>query len=238
MEKKWIVGNWKMHGSNALAAELVSAAVGAKTQRAEVVICPPFTLLAGVHGLIRGKGLHLGGQDCHQAVEGAYTGDTSAAMLVEAGCGYVILGHSERRTQHQETDALIRAKCEAALAAGLKVILCVGESLTEREAGKAESVVATQLKDCMPASATTGNLLLAYEPVWAIGTGKTASLGDIEQMHRFIGAKAKGFTVLYGGSVKPGNAKEIMSVPGVGGVLVGGASVEPQSFAAIIGAAG
>lgn len=237
MKKKWIIANWKMNGSRNLATELAAAAKQSSRAGAEVVLCPPFTLLMHVEGLVRGSGIHVGGQNCHQEMQGAHTGDISAAMLLEAGCNYVILGHSERRQHHGENDALIKAKCEIAMASGLKTILCIGETEAERKKGKEREVVSRQLSACMPRQANSDNLLIAYEPVWAIGTGAVPSTAQIQEMHQHIRKEADGFTVLYGGSVKSSNAAEILGVPGVGGLLIGGASLEPESFAAIIGAA-
>ena len=191
--------------------------------------------------------IHVGGQDCHGELEGAHTGDISAEMIADAGGTHVIVGHSERRTDHKEDDALIHGKALAAYRAGLVAIICVGETLTERDAGKALDVVGQQLSDSVPDSATAANTIIAYEPVWAIGTGRTPSLADIEEMHsdirarltsRFGGDIANGIRILYGGSVKPGNAAEIFAVPNVDGGLVGGASLKAADFSQIVKAAG
>lgn len=230
---KYIVGNWKMNGSQALAGALVprvaslAAQVGSK---AEIVLCPPAPLLPEVGRRMQGSFLALGAQDVSPHKDGAYTGDVSAAMLKEAGCRYVIVGHSERRQYHAESDVLVKAKAEAALAGGLIPIVCIGETLAQREAGQAKEVVKTQL-----ASLPGGQFLLAYEPVWAIGTGRTPTLSDIAEMHAHIGAMVKA-GVLYGGSVKAANAADILQTPGVAGVLVGGASVNAEEFCGIIAA--
>jgi triosephosphate isomerase len=202
----------------------------------DVAICPPATLLAAAGG----QGLALGGQDCAPQADGAHTGDVSAAMLADAGAAYVILGHSERRRDHGETDALIAAKANAAMEAGLSTILCVGETLEERKAGRAEAVVGAQLAASLPARCD-GQVVVAYEPVWAIGTGLTPGLDDIQAMHAFIRATlvtrfAMGgaMRVLYGGSVKPDNAAAIFRVPEVDGGLIGGASLKSADFLAIV----
>lgn len=232
----YVIGNWKMHGSMQLAQALSQAAIaaahaaGAGTQ---VVLCPPAPYLTVVAAHLAGSPVALGGQDCHAQREGAFTGDVSAAMLKEVGCRYVIVGHSERRQYHGETDEAVRAKAEAALSAGLTPVICVGESLEDRQAGRAEAVVAAQLAGCLPKQ---GKFILAYEPIWAIGTGLTATASDIAAMHRHIGSLAGGFPVLYGGSVKAENAASLLALPGVGGVLVGGASVSAEAFTAIINA--
>ncbi|MBM3535576.1 MAG: triose-phosphate isomerase [Alphaproteobacteria bacterium] len=238
-----IVSNWKMNGLGADGVALASA-VAAKVKAdpaksREVAVCPPFTLLERVGAAIAGSGVGLGGQDCAPKASGAFTGDVSAPMLKDAGCFWVILGHSERRAGHKETDAQVRAKLEAAEAAGLATIACVGETLAEREAGKALEVVAGQLQGSLP-DKRPGRWVVAYEPVWAIGTGKTATADDIKAMHAHIrsclgrrhGGLA-GLSVLYGGSVKGDNAREILGVPGVDGALVGGASLKAEEFWAI-----
>jgi triosephosphate isomerase len=238
-----IVGNWKMNGLGgdgvALAAA-ISAKVKANPAKArEVVVCPPFTLLERVGAAVAGSGVGLGAQDCAPKPSGAFTGDVSAPMLKDAGCAWVILGHSERRAGHKETDAAVRAKLEAAEAAGLVTIACIGETLAEREGGKALEVVAGQLQGSLP-DKRPGRWVVAYEPVWAIGTGKTATSDDIGAMHAHIRASLErrygrlgGLSVLYGGSVKGDNAKEILAVPGVDGALVGGASLKAEEFWAI-----
>ena len=230
---KLVAGNWKMHGQAAEAQALARAiAAGAAGLKAEVLICPPATLIARMAEAARGTAIRIGGQDCHAAASGAHTGDISAAMLVDAGASHVILGHSERRTDHGETDAQVLAKAQAALSAGLTAIICIGETEAERDAGRTLDVVGTQLHGSVPAGATAANLVIAYEPVWAIGTGRTPTIPEIAEVHAFlrarltarIGAEAAGVRLLYGGSVKPSNAAEIFAVPHVDGALVGGAS--------------
>lgn len=234
MQKKWVIGNWKMHGSRALAEQLVQATL--KAENVQPVLCCPFTLLSFVHGLTRDTAIKLGAQDCHALGQGAFTGDICAAMLMEAGCTHVIIGHSERRQHHGETDTLVHQKAQSALAAGLNVILCIGESGQEREQGKAKETITRQLNESMPRSANSDRLLIAYEPIWAIGTGKTPTVPDITEIHTLIKYQAPGFPVLYGGSVNPGNASEILRLPEVDGVLVGGASLDPEGWAKILSA--
>ena len=209
-----------------------------------MVVCPSAHLLAPVASCLEDSRLGLGGQDCHAKVSGAHTGDVSAAMLADIGCGYVIVGHSERRADHGESDAMVRAKAEAAHVAGLIAIICVGETEAERDAGQATSVVEKQLQGSVPQSATAANTVVAYEPVWAIGTGKTATIGDIAEIHgharavlKKIAGDGSAMRILYGGSMKPGNAAEIFSVPDVGGALVGGASLVADDFIGIADAA-
>lgn len=242
-----IAGNWKMNGlAEALdQARAVAAALDAKPAGARVAICPPATLLDRLSQTLEGSIVLTGGQDCHPKASGAHTGDVSAAMLVDAGARLVILGHSERRTDHGETCALVSAKVEAALAGALEPIICCGESLEQREAGSAIAVVTGQIRNSLPASLADQAFAVAYEPIWAIGTGRTASVVNIEEMHAVIRAElvAKfgdhGATapILYGGSVKPDNAVEILSAAEVGGALVGGASLKAVDFLAIIAAA-
>lgn len=218
---QWIFGNWKMNGDAALSKALVAASMGAKHK---VVLCPPFTLLHTIQGVT------LGAQDCSAAAEGAFTGDISAKMLRAAGCEWVILGHSERRQHHAETDALIAKKLEQALAAGLNVVLCVGETEAERKAGQEQAVVSKQLSILASHKPqATNHCLVAYEPVWAIGSGLVPTAEQITTMHRHI-AKQTGLPVLYGGSVKPENAAEIVALEGVSGILVGGASLQPEGW--------
>jgi triosephosphate isomerase len=240
--RRLVAGNWKMNGlvadATALAQELARLAA-AQPPAAELLVCPPFTLLALVGRLLGGGAVALGGQDCHAAAKGAHTGDVSAEMLQDVGCRYVILGHSERRADHGESDAAVRGKILAAWRAGLVAILCVGETRAEREAGRAEAVVAAQLEGSMPQGADAGRLVVAYEPVWAIGTGLTPTGEDIARMHAAIRARTPaGVRILYGGSVNPGNAAAIFALAEVDGALVGGASLKAQDFWAIARAAG
>jgi len=244
--RKLAAGNWKMNGLAASRAELVAmlSAVGAPD--CDVLICPPATLVAGFADMARGSAIFIGGQDCHADTGGAHTGDISAGMIADAGGTAVIVGHSERRADHGETDALVRAKAVAAWRAGLVAIVCVGETGAQRDAGAAIDVVETQLAGSLPDGATGANTVVAYEPVWAIGTGRTPSLEDIAEIHDAIRAALAGrfgnggeaIRVLYGGSVKPGNAAEIFAVSSVDGGLVGGASLKAADFLGIIAAAG
>jgi triosephosphate isomerase (TIM) len=242
--RKLVAGNWKMNGLRAdglaraggLAARARAATDGLDC---DVLLCPPATLLAAVAEVLAGSGIALGGQDCHAEPKGAFTGDISAEMLADAGCTYVILGHSERRRVHGETDAIVRAKFGAARRSGLVPILCVGETLAERETGRATETVAGQLAGSLPESSTPGRLIVAYEPVWAIGTGRTATADDILAMHRAIRARLPAATsILYGGSVNANNATEILGLAGVDGALVGGASLLVDDFWAIALACG
>ena len=244
-QRPYIVGNWKMHGTRGMLSEARAIDRAAeRLTKAEVALAPPFTL---IHATRKEAGLiGVGAQDCHFADGGAHTGDVSAAMVKDAGAGFVILGHSERRADHGETDAIVRAKAESAISAGLSVIVCVGESEAERDAGTAVDVVCNQLEGSLPATVEAlEKLTVAYEPVWAIGTGRTPSLEDIAEMHKAIrerlvaiyGEGAADTRILYGGSVKPANAAEILVVDNVGGALVGGASLTAESFLGIIVAA-
>ena len=245
----WIVGNWKMHGLRpdlgeveAVAAHVASLAARLGDDR--VGLCLPFTLIAPAADRLGGKApLLLGGQDCHTERQGPHTGDVSAAMVKDAGADLVILGHSERRRDHGETSALVRAKQEAALEAGLRCIVCVGETWAEREAGGAERVILRQLAESLAAGADAENTIIAYEPVWAIGTGRSAEPEDIAAMHAAIrealagmGQQREAMAVLYGGSVKPENAAAIFATRHVDGALVGGASLKADSFTAIVDA--
>ena len=240
MTRRLVAGNWKMNGLAASAAMLEALPEPAGC---DVLVCPPATLVARLAG---GR-FAVGGQDCHPEPAGAHTGDISAEMLADAGASAVIVGHSERRADHGETDALVAAKAAAAWRAGLMAIVCVGETEAERDAGRTLERVGAQLAGSIPAGATAESLAVAYEPVWAIGTGRTASLAEIAEVHGFIrdalarrfGAEAgAGIRLLYGGSVKPGNAAAIFAVPNVDGALVGGASLTAADFGAIIAAAG
>ena len=234
-----LAGNWKMNGLAKSAAELAKIIKGAAGLNADVLVCPPFTLIARFVEMARGSPVAIGGQDCHAAASGAHTGDISAEMLADAGARAVIVGHSERRTDHGETDAQVRAKAQAAWRAGLLAIVCVGEQRAEREAGKTLDVVGSQLSGSLPDGATETNLVVAYEPVWAIGTGLTPTATDVAEVHSFIRKRlierfqGRGIRILYGGSVKPANARELLSVPDVNGALVGGASLKADDFLGI-----
>ena len=235
-----VAGNWKMNGSltmaAALADEVKTLAAAATDLPVELLLCPPHPYLGAVSVALSGSGIALGGQDCHTAPSGAHTGDVAATMLVDLGCGYVILGHSERRADHGESSALVAAKAKAAIAAGLIAIVCVGETEAQRDAGEAEKIVEKQIVDSIPLESTAADLVIAYEPVWAIGTGRTPTTADVAAMHRHIRrlvARLGPVRLLYGGSVKPANAAELMAVPEVNGALVGGASLKAADFWAI-----
>ncbi len=246
MRRKLIAGNSKMNGLRdpgvALARELAARAGAAGPLGYDLLVCPPAPLLVPVGEAIRGSAIGLGGQDCHSERAGAHTGDISAEMLEDAGCGYVLAGHSERRADHGESDATVRAKAEAAQAAGLIPIVCVGESAEERTAGRALAVIERQVSHSLPRAGEPSDLVIAYEPVWAIGTGRTATPGDVAAAHAHIRALLAGLLgeaaagalrILYGGSVKPDNAAELLAVAGVDGALVGGASLDAEHFWAI-----
>jgi len=241
-----VAGNWKMNG---LRDEGLALASALKTRATaglpcEILVCPPFTLLQDVGKALEGSGIAIGGQDCHDSDPGAHTGDIAAAMLKDAGCSYVIVGHSERRVSHGETDALVHRKAKAAQAAGLSVIVCVGETEAERIRNLTFDVLARQVEASLPDGAKGANTVIAYEPVWAIGTGKTPTADDIAAAHRQIraivaraahGTPATGsIRILYGGSVKAGNAREILKIPEVDGALVGGASLKADEFWGIV----
>jgi triosephosphate isomerase len=244
-ERPYIVGNWKMNGSRAMLAEARAIDRGAeRLMKVEVALAPPYTL---IHATRKEAGLiGVGAQDCHAAEGGAHTGDISAAMLKDSGAGFVIVGHSERRADHGESDADVKAKAQSALAAGLAVIVCVGETEAERDAGKAEQVVSRQLQGSLPdGEGVAAKVTIAYEPVWAIGTGRTPTVADVGAMHRAIrerlraiyGDEGAAVRILYGGSVKPENAGELLAADEVGGALVGGASLTAESFLGIVAAA-
>ena len=245
--RKLIAGNWKMNGLAAALAEAraLADAVAADRPACRVALCPPATLIERMAGAINGGGVEIGGQDCSAKASGAFTGDVSADMLKDAGAGLVILGHSERRAGHGETDELVAAKVEAALAAGLEPIVCVGETLDERDAGEAEAVVSRQVAGSLPDALKGRVFAVAYEPVWAIGTGRTPTLEQIEAVHRAVraamverlGEAGRTAPILYGGSVNPANAVEILRVAEVGGALVGGASLKAADFIQIVRAA-
>ena len=246
-QTRLIAGNWKMNGTVADLSEAQTLMQDlAQTPAAtRVALCPPATLIARMAWFLREGALEVGGQDCRAEISGAYTGDISAEMLADAGAKLVILGHSERRAGYGETDALVAAKAEAALRAGLEPIICVGETLQEREAGRAVEVVRGQVMGSLPASLDGKVFAVAYEPVWAIGTGLTPTLEQIEEVHAAVraamverlGEGGRTAPILYGGSVKPANAAEILAVPEVGGALVGGASLKAADFLGIIRAA-
>lgn len=244
-ERLFIVGNWKMHGTRAMLSEARAIDRAAeRLMKVEVALAPPFTL---IHAIRKEASLiGVGAQDCHAAEGGAHTGDVSAAMVKDSGAGFVIVGHSERRADHGETDADVRAKADSALGVGLAVIVCVGETEAERDAGKAEKVVARQLEGSLPqGEGAAAKVTVAYEPIWAIGTGRTPTVDDIGAMHRAIRAKlveiygedGAAIRILYGGSVKPDNAGELLASDEVGGALVGGASLSAESFLGIVAAA-
>jgi triosephosphate isomerase (TIM) len=239
--RKLIAGNWKMNGLKAdgvaLASDLAARMKAAGTVKFDLLVCPPFPLLFPVADAIKGSGVVLGAQNCSDKAKGAYTGDVAPAMLVDTGATYVILGHSERRNGWGETDAQIKAKAVAANEANLVTIVCVGELEAERVAGKQNAVVGAQLAGSVPDGATAANTVIAYEPVWAIGTGKTATPDDVKEMHAFIRAElvkrfadGAAFRILYGGSVNAANAEQLMAVDNVDGALVGGASLKPADF--------
>lgn len=241
-----VAGNWKMNGLGASLAEAEKIAAGVRSGQTgafEAMLCPPATLLAPMRARLGAGPVLLGGQDCHANASGAHTGDISAEMIKDAGGVAVIVGHSERRADHGESDIMVQAKALAAHRAGLTAILCVGETEAERNAGKAQDVVGGQLAGSLPAGAAAANLVVAYEPVWAIGTGRTPTAADVGEMHAFIRARLQArfkdgaqFRILYGGSVKPSNAVELMGVANVNGALVGGASLKAEDFLGIIAA--
>ena len=236
--RQLIAGNWKMFGLTAEAAGIATPLLDAGPLTRDLLVCPPATQVAAVARLLAGSPVAVGGQDCHTATHGAHTGDISAPMLRDAGARYVILGHSERRQNHGETDSLVRAKTMAAVAAGLIPIVCVGESADERQAGWETAVVGKQLNGSLPDDFSG---VVAYEPVWAIGTGRTATEADVAAMHLFIrqtlvrrfGAAGEALLILYGGSDRAANAASLLAVPHVGGALVGGASLKAEDFLGI-----
>jgi len=238
-----VAGNWKMNGLKASAAELgkVIAGAGDIWTRVDLMICPPATLIMTFVQAAAGSKIEIGGQDCHAAPSGAFTGDISAEMLADLGARAVIVGHSERRTLHKETDTEVRAKAQAAWRAGLTAIVCIGETRAERRAGHTLAVLGRQLDGSLPDGVTAARLVVAYEPVWAIGTGLTPTVADVAQAHEFVrkriverhGAVGNAVRVLYGGSVNPANAKDLMAVANVDGALVGGASLKAEDFLGI-----
>jgi triosephosphate isomerase (TIM) len=241
--RQLIAGNWKMNGLSGEAAAIVTPLRDAADSLAcDLLVCPPFTQIAAVASLLAGSAVAVGGQDCHTAEKGAHTGDISAAMLRDCHATWAILGHSERRQDHHESDALVLAKTKAAIAAGLTPIVCVGETEAQRASGQQNTVVGGQLAGSLPEGFAG---VVAYEPVWAIGTGKTATEADVAAMHLFIretlvrqlGSAGEGMRILYGGSVRPANAAALLAVPHVGGALVGGASLKAEEFLGIARAA-
>ncbi|MDB5556315.1 MAG: tpiA [Rhizobium sp.] len=238
-----VAGNWKMNGTRDSLNELKAMAEGAPdlSDKIDMLICPPATLLYVATALVTDSPLKIGAQDCHVAQSGAFTGDISAAMIADCFGTFAIVGHSERRTLHKENDALVRAKAEAAIAAGLIAIVCIGETEAERKSGSTLDVIRTQLAGSVPDGATGQTVVVAYEPVWAIGTGLTPTTGDVEEAHAFMRAELKTrfggeggkMRILYGGSVKPSNAAELMAVANVDGALIGGASLKSADFLAI-----
>ena len=245
MRRKLAAGNWKMHGLGADLAELDALARAHPAPACEILICPPAPLIHRAARCVAGTPLRIGGQDCHAAAAGAHTGDVSAAMLADAGASHVILGHSERRADHDERNEEVRAKARAALQAGLAAIICLGETLAEREAANTLDIIAGQMSGSIPDAVTGESLVIAYEPVWAIGTGRVPGPDQIGEVHGFIRARlerrfgagvGRSVRLLYGGSVKAGNAAEIFAVPYVDGALVGGASLRAADFAPIIAA--
>ena len=243
MRRKLAAGNWKMNGTATSLSEIRILADAYSAPSCEILICPPATLLARMAEAVGTAPIRLGGQDCHPNASGAHTGDISAGMLKDAGASHVIVGHSERRADHAEDDALVCAKAGAAYGSALVAVICVGETEAERDAGDTLKVIGTQLAGSVPDGATADNTVIAYEPVWAIGTGRTPTLDQIAEVHDFMRAQlakrfddAEGMRLLYGGSVKPSNATEIFAVSNVDGALVGGASLKAVDFGGIIAA--
>ena len=240
-----VAGNWKMNGLKPAAAELGKIVHGStELPNADLLVCPPATLVMMFASAVHGSKVAIGAQDCHAEPSGAFTGDISAEMLADAGASAVIVGHSERRTYHAETDSMVRAKALAAWRAGLTAIVCIGETKTQRTAGQTLDVLGAQLSGSLPGAALAGGLVIAYEPVWAIGTGLTPTPADVAKVHDFIrerlikrfGATGEEIRVLYGGSVKPANARELLGVANVDGALVGGASLKVADFLGIAAA--
>jgi triosephosphate isomerase (TIM) len=240
-----IAGNWKMNGLKASLAEFEAMLAGAPkvAAKADLLVCPPVTLIAAFAEQARGSTLAIGGQDCHPKASGAHTGDISAEMLADAGASAVIVGHSERRADHGESDALVRHKAEAAWRAGLTAIVCIGETQQQRDSGQTLDICGGQIKGSLPDGTSAARLVVAYEPIWAIGTGLTPTVEDVEQIHKFIretltarfGGEGARIRILYGGSVKPSNAADLMAVANVNGALIGGASRKAADFLAIAG---
>ncbi|MCW9035297.1 MAG: triose-phosphate isomerase [Rhodospirillales bacterium] len=238
-----IAGNWKMNGLSGdgfeLAEALVDGMADVETPAYDMLICPPFTLIGGIAALLDDSAIALGAQDCHAAEKGAHTGDISAAMLADAGCDFVIVGHSERRTDHGEDDATVKAKAEAAQGADLIAVVCIGETEAQRDAGETLDVVCRQIQGSVPGNSIAANTVVAYEPVWAIGTGRTPTNDEVQEVHAEIRKEisgllgeevAQGMRLLYGGSMKPGNAKDLLALADVDGGLIGGASLKAEDF--------
>lgn len=246
--RKLAAGNWKMNGLKAdgvALAEQLAARAAKEPLPCDIVICPPATLLHSIETILSRSAIALGAQNCHVAPSGAHTGEIAAPMLKDAGCDYVILGHSERRAEQGETDALVKAKVAAARAAGLVPIVCVGETLAERDAGETLAVVASQLQGSLPAELSAPEIVIAYEPVWAIGSGRTPTAAQIAEVHAHIREQLVAsvrspseIRILYGGSVKAANAPGLMGIANVDGALVGGASLDAEEFWAIAQACG
>lgn len=243
--RKLAAGNWKMNGTRAALAEVRALIAAVDAPGCDMLLCPPATLIAAMAEIAQGSALNVGAQDCHAKASGAHTGDLSAPMLADAGASHVILGHSERRADHGETDTQVKAKAEAVIAAGLVAIICVGETEAQRDEGNTLEVIGRQLDASVPHGATAAHLVIAYEPVWAIGTGKTATPEQAQEVHAFIRSEVAAFDakiasslpILYGGSVKASTASELFMQPDVDGGLVGGASLLAQEFSAIVAAA-
>jgi triosephosphate isomerase (TIM) len=239
-----VAGNWKMNGTTGSLKEprLLAGMLRDVKLKCDVLVCPPATLLRRVKAVMKGSKIKVGGQDCHAAASGAHTGDTSAEMLKDAGASAVIVGHSERRTNHGETDTMVSDKAKAAYRAGITAIICIGETNEQRKAGETLSVLSAQLKGSVPEGANASNTVIAYEPVWAIGTGLTPTTAQVVEAHahirqelvRLIGNEGQSTRLLYGGSVKPSNAQELLSAENVDGALVGGASLKAADFIGII----
>ncbi len=245
MRRKLAAGNWKMNGTGAALAEVQALAKAHPSPDCDILICPPAPLLHRAAQLVAGTAIAIGAQDCHDEPSGAHTGDTSAEMILDAGAQHVILGHSERRADHHETSEMVRAKARAAMQAGLSAIVCLGETLAQREAANTLDIIGGQLSESVPDLATGENLVIAYEPVWAIGTGRVPSPEQIGEVHGFLRARlearfgpgvGRSVRLLYGGSVKGDNAAEIFAVPNVDGALVGGASLTAADFSPIVAA--
>lgn len=238
-----VVGNWKMNGVSRSLDEILQIDTDNPNPKCSIVICPPAILISRIKSMLSNSKIRIGGQDCHPEEYGAHTGDQSAEQFVDAGAEYIIVGHSERRINHGETNLLIKRKVKSVFRAGLKAILCVGESEVDRQLGKEKNQVGSQVESCIPEGASSSNLIVAYEPVWAIGTGRTPTLPEIKDMHHFIRQTCiqnlgqdtgQNISLLYGGSVNKSNSLEIFSIQNVNGALVGGASLKASDFSPII----